>query len=143
MISLNLWTSNPANRTETSRLKIVTSCHIVPLIFKFVCLKSSQPNSNSSFENLHFLSHRPPNFFEPFPRNLSQSTPAARKVCVDKIGSRPRGNLCVPKIRPGEPERRQTYGDIAISVRKSTSVLLSCFTRPGRGSLPNLPRHPE
>ena len=64
-------------------------------------------------------------------RNLSQSTPAARKVCGDKIESRPRGNLCVPKIRPGEPERRQTYGDIAISVRKSTSVLLCSFIRPG------------
>ena len=55
------------------------------------------------------------NFLDIAPK---RKTPAARKVCVDKIGSRPRGNLCVPKIRPGEPERRQTYGDIAMSVKK-------------------------
>ena len=60
-----------------------------------------------------------------------RKTPAARNVCVDQIGSRPRGNLCVPKIWPGERERRQTYGDIANSARTSTSVLLSSFTRPG------------
>ena len=68
------------------------------------------------------------NFLDIAPK---RKTPAARKVCVDKIGSRPRGNLCVPKIRPGERERRQTYGDIANSVRKSTIVLLYSFTRPG------------
>ena len=46
--------------------EIVTFCHIVPLIFKFVYLKSGQPNSNFSFENRHFLSHRPPNFLDHF-----------------------------------------------------------------------------
>ena len=61
-----LWTSNPANRTQISCLKIVTFSHIVPLIFKFVDLKSGQPNSNFSFENRHFLSHRPPNFLNHF-----------------------------------------------------------------------------
>ena len=64
-----------------------------PLIFKFVYLKSGQPNSNSTLENRHFLSHRPPNFWTT--RNLSQNTPAARILCVEKIGSRPRGNLSV------------------------------------------------
>ena len=63
MISLNLWTSN---RTETSCSKIGTFCHIVPLIFKYVYLKSDQPNSNSSLENRHVLSHRPPNFLNHF-----------------------------------------------------------------------------
>ena len=63
-----------------------------------------------------------------------RKTPAARKGCVDKIGSRPRGILCVPKIRPGEREWRQTYGDIANSVRKSTIgrfYWLTRRTRPG------------
>ena len=101
-----------------------------PLIFKFVYLKSGQPSSNSLSENRHFLSHRPPNFLNHF-LEISAKVPRPPKVCVDKIGSRPRGNLCVPKIRPGEPERRQTYRDIAISVRKSPGVLLSSFTRPG------------
>ena len=47
---------------ENPGLKIVTFCQIVPLIFKLVDLKSGQPNSNVSFENRHFLSHRPPHF---------------------------------------------------------------------------------
>ena len=54
-------------------LKIVTFCQIVPLIFKFVDLKSGQPNSNFYFENRHFLSHRPPNFL-----SLCTSNPANR-----------------------------------------------------------------
>ena len=126
--SLNLWTSNPANRTQTSRLKIVTFFTSF-LIFKFVYLKSGQPNSNSIFENRHFLSHRPPNFLNHFLEISAKVPPAARKVCADKIGSRPRGNLCVPKIRPGERERRQTYGDIASKPVNATIVLFSWLTR--------------
>ena len=60
-----------------------------------------------------------------------RKTPAARKTCVDKSGSRPRGILGVPKIRAGERKRRQTYGNIANSVRKSSNVLFYSFTRPG------------
>ena len=44
---------------------------------------------------------------------------------------RPREILRVPKIRPGELDRRQTYRDIAISKRKSPSALLPSFTQPG------------
>ena len=35
-------------------------------ILRFVDLKSGQPNSNFSFENRHYLSHRPPNFLNHF-----------------------------------------------------------------------------
>ena len=54
---LHVWTSNPANRTQTSRLKLDTSCHIVPLIFKFMYInyiESGQPNSTFFFETCHF-----------------------------------------------------------------------------------------
>ena len=64
-------------------------------------------------------------------RNLSQSTPAARKLCVDKIrrpaarqslcrenpNPGPAKNLRVPKIRPGEacPTRKNPTAPARVS----------------------------
>ena len=58
--------SDIAPNRKKLELKIVTFCQIVPLIFKFVYLKSGQPNSNSFLENRQFLSYRPPNFLKDF-----------------------------------------------------------------------------
>ena len=89
------------------------------------------------------------NFFDIAPK---PKTPAARNVCVDKIGSRPRGILCVPKIRPGGrecakppatwPARRaeacQTYRDIPSKPVKATIVLFYWLTRAWRELEKNL-----
>ena len=100
----------------------------------------------------HVNSLKMANFLDIAPK---RKTPAARKVCVDKIGSRPRGILCVPKIRPGGGEcakppatwlselalgpagvsAPKNYGNIASKSVKSTVVLFYWRTRAWHAEL--------
>ena len=71
-------------------LKIDIFCRIVPLFLLRIWNESSwknlyPANAVSHFENRHFLTHRPP----ARPRGI---------LCVEKIRSRLRGFLCVEKI---------------------------------------------
>ena len=72
-------------------------------------------NAVSSFENCHFLSHRPP----ARPRGI---------LCVDTIGSPHRGILCVEKIGSAAPELQERPGAPSKPV-KSTNGPFYWLTR--------------
>ena len=129
-------------QTLFSPLKNDIFCRIVPLSFIKKVIKIqlenlatlenfwTTANAVSSFENHHFVSHRPP----ARPRGI---------LCVDTIGSPHRGILCVEKIgsvapelqeRPGTPSKpvKSTNGPFYWLTRKRAPP---CCWTPGGGPL--------